>query len=153
TIITGYTGTRIGPVRQMGEYKLPLQVWDTRDGTVVKSVMQDAGMAKNLAFSADRRYVMADLDTETLLLVDWHSGAEARIPIAHPHDIRGFDFSPRGDLFYLYMPGSKQPHVLIDVAKGKVAVKLDAEDSPALHFNSDGSRLYLWDSRGVVAWN
>jgi hypothetical protein len=153
TIVTGYTGVHIGPIQQMGEYKLPLQVWDTHEGTVVKTVMQDAALAKNCTFSADRHYSMADLDQGTLLLVDWQTGAETRIPIDHPHDIRGFYFSPRADLFYLYVPGSKQPHALIDVAKGEVAVRLVADDFPALRFSGDGSRLYLLTERGVAAWN
>lgn len=153
TIVTGYTGVHIGPVQNMGEYKLPLQVWDTHDGTVVKTVMQDAALAKNCTFSADRRYSMADLDQGTLLLVDWQTGAETRISIDHPHDIRGFYFSPSADLFYLYLPGSKQPHVLIDVAKCEVAVRLFADDFPAVRFSGDGSRLYLLTERGVAAWN
>lgn len=153
TIITGYTGTRIGPVQQMGEYKLPLQIWDTHKGAVVKTVMHGTAVPKNCAFSADRRYSMADLDESTLLLVDWQTGAETRIAVDHPHDIRGFYFSPSAELFYLYVPGSKQPHVLIDVAKREVVVRLDAEDYPAQRFSSDGSRLYLFTECGVAAWN
>lgn len=153
TIITGATGVRIGPLQRMGDYKLPLQVWDTHAGSVVKTVMHGAALAKACAFSADRRYSMADLGEGTLLLVDWQTGEETRIPFGRASDIRGFYFLPRADLFYLYVPASKQPHQLIDVAKREFAVRLDAEDFPAQHFSRDGSRLYLSTKRGVAAWN
>jgi hypothetical protein len=49
TIVTGYTGTRIGPVQRMGEYKLPLQGWDTHEGVIVKNVMENHSVVKDSA--------------------------------------------------------------------------------------------------------
>jgi WD40 repeat protein len=155
TIVTGYTGVNIGSVQQMGTYVLPLRVWDTHSGAVIKEVMAEHESAQQMAFSPDRRWSMADLGKGRLCLVDWHTGEEAIIDLkrATDTDIRGFHFSRTGEWFCLYVPESKQPHELIDVRRREVAVRLEAADYPAMGFSHDGDRFYVRTKGGLKAWN
>ena len=135
------------------KYKTPFLVWDTRTGAVVHALLKDVAGTEFFTFSKDDRYFMAYLSKGVARLVDWRSAQEWDIVTEHANERTGFTFAPRGDWFYVYDPGQEAPHLLIDVAKHQIAVRLQGNRHPAHGFSTNGDRFYFWRDKRLQAWN
>ena len=135
------------------QYKTPFLVWDTHTGSIVHTMLQDVAGVEFYTFSNDDRHVIAYLGKGVARLVDWRNAQEWDIATEHANERTGFTFAPRGDWFYVYDPGQKAPHLLIDVAKRQIAVRLEGDKYQAHGFSADGARFYFWKDKRLHAWN
>jgi WD40 repeat protein len=152
TLITGHELICIGNVTGggSGAGKPPLQVWDTRSGKLVRSLLNDVETFKRYAVCEKRTLIAVALDG-TIRFADWQTGEEWNIEVG-PAEVPHLTFSPRGDLLAVRAEGQLQPEAMIDLARRAIVHRFERE-ARGSWFNADGSRWY-YNLRGRMhAWN
>lgn len=151
TLITGYTGTQIGNMLQGGEGKLPIKVWDTRSGALIRSLLNDVKAFKLYEVCPTRNLVAVDLGDGTIRFADWQTGAEWSVDVG-AGAVGGMWCSPRGDLLFVRIEKGTESGIMIDLA-GRVTVHRFERGAQGIRFSRDGARWYFtMDDRSHI-WN